>query len=73
MDDVRPRAPVTLRPIFTYLMIFDALLGFLTWLFLFLILNLSGVPEIGPADQPAGRRGGRARPVAAELHPVHRR
>jgi hypothetical protein len=45
MDDVRPPATVTLWPIFTYLMIFDALLGFLTWLFLFFILNLSGVPE----------------------------
>lgn len=36
---------MTLRPIFTYLMIFDALLGFLTWMFLFLVLKLSGVPE----------------------------
>jgi hypothetical protein len=55
MDDVRPRGPVTLRPIFTYLMIFDALLGFLTWLFLFLILNLSGVPESGQLiSLPAG-------------------
>jgi hypothetical protein len=45
MEDVRPRSTVTLRPIFTYLMIFDALLSFLTWMFLFLVLNLSGVPE----------------------------
>jgi len=45
VGEARPPATVTLRPLFTYLIIFDALLGFLTWMFLFLILNLSGAPK----------------------------
>ena len=44
MDDVRPRATVTLWPVFTYRLIFDWLLGFVTWMVLFLILNLSHLP-----------------------------
>ena len=44
-DDGGPRATVTLRPLFTYLMIFNLLIGFLWGMLLFLITNLAGAPK----------------------------
>jgi hypothetical protein len=38
------RPVVTLRPLFTYLMIFDLIIGFLWGMFLFVITNLAGAP-----------------------------
>jgi hypothetical protein len=46
MDDGGLRATVTLWPILTYLLIFAGLLGFVTWLVLFLIFNLNGLPGV---------------------------
>jgi hypothetical protein len=40
-----PRPTVTLRPPFTYLMIFDLLIGFLWGMLLFLVTNLAGAPK----------------------------
>jgi hypothetical protein len=40
---------VTLRPLFTYLMIFDLIIGFLWGMLLFLITNLAGAPTAGQA------------------------
>lgn len=44
-DDGGSRPTVTLRPLFTYLMIFDLLIGFLWGMLLFLITNLAGAPK----------------------------
>jgi hypothetical protein len=43
-SDVRPRSAVTLWPLLTYLLIFDWLFGFVVWIVLFLIFNLTGLP-----------------------------
>src|ERR1700759_4781559 len=43
-DNGGPRPTVTLRPLFTYLMIFDLIIGFLWGMLLFLITNLAGAP-----------------------------
>jgi hypothetical protein len=37
---------VTLRPLFTYLMIFDLIIGFLWGMLLFLITSLAGAPTV---------------------------
>ena len=44
-DDGESRPTVTLRPLFTYLMIFDLILGFVWGMLLFLITNLAGAPK----------------------------
>ena len=44
-DDVESRPTVALRPLFTYLMIFDLILGFVWGMLLFLITNLAGAPK----------------------------
>jgi hypothetical protein len=43
VKDIAPRAAVTLRPLVTYLIIFDLTLGFLTAWLLLLICGLLGV------------------------------
>ena len=43
-DNGGPRPTVTLRPLFTYLMIFDLIIGFLWGMLLFLVTNLAGAP-----------------------------
>lgn len=45
LDNGEPRPTVTLRPLFTYLMIFDLLIGFLWGMLLFLVTNLAGAPK----------------------------
>jgi hypothetical protein len=44
VDDIAPRAAVTLRPLVTYLIIFDLTFGFLTAMVLLLICGLLGAP-----------------------------
>lgn len=44
VDDIAPRAAVTLRPLVTYLIIFDLTFGFLTGMVLLLICGLLGAP-----------------------------
>ena len=66
LDNGEPRPTVTLRPLFTYLMIFDLLIGFLWGMLLFLVTNLAGAPTAGP-----GHRNGRA--SGAATHKRRRR
>ena len=40
-----PRPTVTLRPLSTYLLIFDVITGFIWGFLLFLITNLAGAPK----------------------------
>lgn len=44
VDDIAPRAAVTLRPLVTYLIIFDLTFGFLAGMVLLLICGLLGAP-----------------------------
>jgi hypothetical protein len=44
-DDGGARPTVTLRPLFTYLVIFDLIIGFVWGMVLFLITNLAGAPR----------------------------
>jgi hypothetical protein len=44
VDDIAPRAAVTLRPLVTYLIIFDLIMGFITGMVLLLICRLLGAP-----------------------------
>ena len=56
-DNGGPRPTVTLRPLFTYLMIFDLIIGFLWGMLLFLITNLAGAPtavDSGAEQEAAG-------------------
>jgi hypothetical protein len=44
VDDIAPRAPVTLRPLVTYLIIFDVTIGFITGMALLAICGALGAP-----------------------------
>lgn len=44
VGDIAPRATVTLRPLVTYLIIFDLLLGFITGIVLLVICRAAGAP-----------------------------
>jgi hypothetical protein len=67
VDNVAPRATVTVRPLFTYLLIFDWLLGFVTGMVLFVICNLAGAPT---GVQAAGALAGVVVWVASWLRTV---